>query len=483
MPYNTNYTTYTTHRIPFVGNPEQRTGASSTKDQLFVNFFPENKKGIGGPKYFLEQRGGLVYLFAATGTPSGAGRGIYYWNGSAFFVVGNQLYRNGLPIQALTTTSGTVGFTEFANGTNQKYLVVLDGISGWVIDVSNTVVQITDADFPSPHVVQAGYIDGYLVVAKSGTADLYNCNLENPLLWTAGDFISAETFPDTVVAVCRQNNYIVALGQQTIEYFYDNGVFPGTPLARNAAALHQIGTPAPDTMAQIEEQVVFVGQTQTGGRTVWLMTGFTPNEIGTEPIRQSLDHEGSNISNAKAYCIRSKGHKFYVLNLTSVTWVFDFDTQMWHQWADCTGLSKFNGDYACDYYTGSPLILDRSNFLVYSLTEGVSTDSTSSTTTSNLTSIAISEKMDFDNMNQKFMHRLSVVCDVPAGNNATSCTVSYTDDDYQTYSTGRVVPISTTMTSITQLGMFRRRAFKLTYSGAYPMRLEGLELDINMGTQ
>lgn len=475
------YTTYSTKRVPFIGNPEQRTGASTSKDQLFVNFFPESKKGLEGNKFYLEQRAGLVYLFSAP--IAGEGRGIYYWNGSAFFVVGDTLYRNAIPIQVLSTPTGTVGFQEIANGTNQKYLVVLDGVSGWVINTSNTVTKITSVNFPSPHVVQAGSLDGYLVVVKSGTADLYSCNSVDPLTWTAGNFISAEAFPDTVVALCKQNNYIVALGQQTLEYFYDAGTSPGTPFARNSAALHQIGTPAPYTLAQIEEQLVFVGQTQTGGRTVWLMNGFTPTEIGTEPIRQSLDFEGSNIANAKAFVIRSKGHKFYVLNLTSVTWVFDFDSQMWHQWANYTGTAKFNGDYASDYYTGSPLVLDRTNGLVYALTEGVSKDSISSVATANITSIAISDKLDFGTINSKFMHRVSLICDVPFGDNTTSCTLYWTDDDYQTYTTGRTITISNTMPTITQLGRFRRRAFKLVYSDAYPMRLEGLEIDINMGTQ
>lgn len=480
MPVNNNYSTYTTKRVPFVGNPEQRTGASITKDQLFINFFAEAKKGLNGNKYFLEQRAGLVY---SLGTVAGAGRGIYYWNSSVFHVVGNTLYRNGTSLQVLSTSSGTVGFQEFSNGVNQKFLIVLDGTSGWVINSSNVVTQITDVDFPTPHVVQSGYMDGYLFVAKAGTADIYNCDLEDPMVWTTGNFISAETFPDFVVALCRQNNYIVALGQQTTEYFYDTGAFPGTPLARNAAALHQIGTPAPDTLVQMEEQIAFVGQTATGGRTVWVMTGFNPAEIGNEAVRQSLDAEGTSISNAKAYCVRSKGHKFYVLNLTSVTWVYDFDSQMWHQWANYLGTSKFPCDYASDYNNGAPIMLDRTTGYVYVLTEGVSKDATGVATTANITSTAISDKMDFDNMNHKFMHRLAVVCDVPAGNNVTSCTIYYTDDDYQTWSTGRVVPISTTMTSITQLGMFRRRAFKLVYSDAYPMRLEGLELDINMGTQ
>jgi hypothetical protein len=484
MAYNNQYyTTYSTKRIPFVGNPEQRTGASITKDQIFINFFAEATKGPEGSKYFLEQRAGLVYQLS---TATGEGRGIYYWNGNTFSVIGNTLYRNSTAVQVLSTSTGHVGFQEFANNTNQSFLIVLDGISGWVLKTDNTITKITSANFPTPHVVNAGYIDGYLVVAKAGTADLYNSNLLDPLTWTAGDFITAETFPDPVLSVCRQNNYIVAIGTQTTEFFYDAGTFPGTPLARNSAALHQIGTPAPDTMAQIEEQIVFVGQTQTGGRTVWVFNGFNPNEIGNEPVRQSLDYEGANIVNAKAFCIRSKGHKFYVLNLTGVTWVFDFDSQMWHQWANYTGAAKFNCDYASDYSVGYPLVLDRTAGYVYVMTEGISKDATGPTTTANITSIAISDKLDFGSMNHKFMHRFSLICDVPSGpfgDNQTSCTLYWTDNDYKTYSSGRTIQISDTMPTTVQLGIFRRRAFKLVYSDAYPMRLEGFEVDINVGSQ
>jgi hypothetical protein len=471
--------TYVTKRIPLVGNPEQRTGASASKDQIFINFFPALTKTAEGVKLYLEQRGGLVYQ---NSTATGAGRGIYFWNGSIFSVIGNTLYRNSSSLQILSTSTGTVGFQEFAAGTT-KYLIVLDGTSGWVITTTYTVTQITDVDFPTPHVVHSAYIDGYLVVAKAGTDDLYNSNIEDPFTWTAGDFITAEMFPDAIVSVCRQNNYVVAIGASTMEYFYDAGNAPGTPFARNTAAQHQMGTPAPSTVVQIEEQIIFVGTTQSGGRTVWIFNGFQPTEIGCEAVRQSLDNEGTNISNARAFCIRSKGHRFYVINLTNVTWAYEFDSQTWVQWADYTGASKFNCDYACDSSTGYPYMLDRTTGYVYLLTEGISKDATGVATTSNITSIAVSEKYDFGTMNAKFMHRLAIACDVPAGSNATSGTLYWTDDDYQTYSTGRTITISDTMPSITQLGRFRRRAFKFVWAQAYPIRIEGFEVDINLGAQ
>lgn len=479
MPNSQYYTTYSTKRYPFVGNQNQRSGSSSV-DQRFINFFASEVKDLEGPKYYLEQRGGLVYKQSTT---TGLGRGAYYWNNATFSVVGNTLYKDGTPLQVLSTAVGSVGFQEFANGVNQQFLVVLDGTSGWVIKTDFTVTKITSANFPSPHVVHAGYMDGYIFVAKPGTADLYNCNLEDPTLWTAGDFISAETFPDPIVAVCRQNNYIVAIGTQTTEFFYDTGVFPGTPLARNAAALHQVGTSAPDTVVESEEQVVFVGQSQTGGRTVVVFDSFNPKDISTEVIRQSLDAEGTAITNAKAFIVRTKGHKFYVLNLTNVSWVYDFDSNMWHQWADYTGSTKFNCDYACDAPNGAPVLLDRTSGYVYVMTEGVSKDATSPTTTANITSIAISDKHDFGSMNRKFMSRFVLVCDTPYGNNQTTYQLSWTDDDYQTYTTPRTINLSNTMTSTTQLGMFRRRAFKIVYSDAYPLRIEGFEVDINAGSQ
>lgn len=472
--------TYISERVTFVGSPEQRTGLSTTTDQQFINFFPEllGSSLTGAKHYYLEQRGGLVYHQE---TDPGIARGIYYYNGSVFSVVGDELYRDDVVIQILSTIDGPVGFHEYA-GADVKYLVVLDGISGWTISSTNVVAQITDADFPTPHLVQAAFLDGYLFVVKAGTDDIYNCVLENIFSWAPGDFITAEMSQDTLKALCRQNNYVVAIGERTIEYFYNTGEFPGTPLARNAAALHQIGTSAPATLAQVEEQLLFVGQTATGGRTVWMMNGFTPTEISTEVIRRSLDAETLNISNAKAFCVRSKGHKFYVINLSTITWVFDLDTKMWHQWADSTGINKFPCDYASDHPLGAPLMQDRFLGFNYIMTGGVSTDSTGAGTTVNVTSIATSSKLDFGTMNSKFMHRFTLVCDAPSGT-ANSCTLQWSDDDYKTWTAARTIQLNDTMPTITQLGRFRRRAFKLTYSQPVPLRLEGFEVDINAGNQ
>lgn len=485
MPYtqNPSYSTYHTERFTFVSTPNVRRplGSVKQKDERFINYFPEENRSPASEtkQYYLRQRGGLTYHHSTT---TGAGRGIYYWNGHVYSVVGGELYSNSSALQALSTSTGPVGFQEFDTGAGKK-LIVLDGTSGWVVATDNTVTQITDGDFPTPHCVGAAYLDGYLCVAKSGTDDIYNCDIQDPFTWTAGSFITAEMFPDVIVALCRQTNYVVALGSQTIEFFYDAGNSPGSPFARNSAAFQQLGSPAPDTLVEVENQFIFVGQTQTGGRSVWLMDGFTPHEISDSIIRGILNNEGSDITTASATVVRSKGHKFYVLSMLNAgTWVFDFDEGMWHQWTDYTGSGRFLCDYSTDDpVTSFPYMQDRTTGQVYNMVE-TNTIDTTATTSHNVTAIVITRKLDFDNINRKFMSRFTLLMDVPTTSNSTY-SLEYTDDDYQNWSTPRTLSLNDTMASTTQLGSFRRRAFRITYTQAYETRLEGYEVNINYGSQ
>lgn len=477
-------------RISLIGNPEQRTGSTINKDQQFINFYPEidvipalhwNQSVDGGRSYKIEQRGGLVYSLSTT---TGTGRGIYYWQSHVFSVVGSTLYKDSTSLQTLSTSTGKVGFVEMEDSTtNTKWLIVLDGTSGWIITTAFAISQITNVNFPTPHSTQAATLDGYLFVAKSGTGDIYNCDLNTPSSWTAGSFISAEQYPDDVVGVVRQNNYIVAIGQQTVEYFYDAGNAPGTPLARNQAGIHQAGTPAQGTIAVCEDQVAFVGQTQRGGRCVFVLDGFNIQDVSLDVIQKSLDNEGTHISNAVGYIIRTKGRKFYVLQITSLTWVYDFQSNMWHKWADNTGAGNFPCGYGHDSGNGKPYMLDNTTGYVYQMTDGVSTDATGVATVANITSIVYTQRFDFSTMNNKFLHRLSLVCDVPDNGSASSIDIVWSDDDYNTWSTTRTLQLTDAKNSMTQLGRFRRRAFKFTYAQPYPIRIEGIEVDINLGVQ
>lgn len=477
-----NNQTYVSQPVTFIGTPQQRTGTTTTKDHRLINCFAETVKGnrSQSPKVYMVERAGLQYVRSTT---AGTARGIYYFNGSIWSAVGNQLYRDSTPVQTLGTSTGSVGFVEYAGSVSfPRNLVVLDGVNGFVINLANVITQITDPDFPTPHVPFGAYMDGYLFVVKAGTADVYNSNVDNPTLWTAGDFITAEMFPDPVVSLIRQTNYIVAVGSNTIEYFYNAATFPGTPLARNSAAQHQIGTVSPESTIVAEEQVMMLGQTQLGGRSIWVIDGFKPVEIGVEEIRTSLDAEGTNITNAKMFCVRSMGHRFLAVQLTNRTWVFDFEEKLWHEWRDYSLTNKFICDYVTDHPSGSAHMQDRTTGFIYKFTDNTAVDATGVATTSPITIQATSEKIDFGTMDRKFGSKFTLMCDIPTDTSVTA-SLEWSDDDYQTWTTPRSIVLNTTMPSITQLGMFRRRAFRLTYSQAFPLRIELAKFDVNIGNQ
>lgn len=538
--------TYSTVRQSLIYNPLQRSGSLLNKDAKLVNMMVEVVQSADdkNTKVFVKSRPGLASAYT---TVAGVGRGLYYWVvsgvGYAISVVGNKVYSNSTLLQTITTSTGNVGFTEHVDSAGVVKLVMLDGTKGYVFS-SPTVagVEINDASepawttltaiaigtkrrptvangyvytatvdgttaagepvwpttvgatvvdgsvtwtcglcaFPTPHIPMPVFLDGYLLVAKSDTQDIYNSDLDNPDKWTAGNFISAEMYPDKIVALTKNNNYVYAVGSNSIEYFYDVANTSGSPLARHDSAVQQFGTVAPATVVQTDKEVILVGETGNGGHTVWTIDGFKEKEIGIPAIRSIFRAEGSNLHNAVAHCIRVSGQKLYIITLTSVTLVYSFDTSMWSMWTSgATGATAFIGSYASDGPNGTAYTQDVSNGTIYTISEDNHTDNG----TAFLCQI-VTPKYDFDIINQKFMSRLSLIGDIPTTTGTgNTVTVYWSDNDYQTWSSGRTLSFDYDFPVITQLGRFRRRAFKFEYSQPYLLRLEAFEVDINKGNQ
>ena len=483
MPFTQTPTqsTYQTRRLGFIENPQTRDGTDKTKDQRIVNFFPEliqESQGARTKDYTIKSRPGTVYL--ASGGATAAGRGVVYFNGSRFTVIGNAIYRNGTTMGVtLGTSTGRIGFTEF-HGTYRS-LIVLDGIKGWEIKLDNSITNISSVNFPTPHVPFPVSIDGYLLVTKSGTADLYNSDLTNALGWTPGSFISAELYPDNIVALAKNNNYCYTIGDSSVEFFYDAGIASGSPFQRNTSAVQQLGCPAPNTVTETDKEVVFVGTTSSGGFTVWVLDGFNPKEIGYPSLRESLDAEGTNIVNATGFSVRARGHKFYILQLTSRTWVYDFHEKLWHEWTYSNSTTQFPFNYGCDAPGGMPYLIHNSNGNVVTLSDTVATDQITAAAGINIYSELTTCKQDFDSMRRKDCSRLTMIGTAPTVAN-TTMTIQWSDDDYQTWSAARTLNINGSYSSITQLGKFRRRSWRFTYNNALPILFEGYEMDLNVGS-
>ena len=538
--------TYETKRVNFVINPMQRSGSLLTKDAKLVNMLVEvvQTPDNVNQKVFVKSRPGLAQAYT---TVAGEGRGCYYWVvsgvGYVISVVGTKVYSNGTLLQTIVTSTGPVGFTEHVSSLGVNKLVMLDGTNGyvftsptvagtkiddtaeaawttvtaislatrrrptvangyiytatvagttgvpeptWPTTVGNTVVDGTVTwtcgvcALPTPHIPMPIFLDGYLFVAKANTQDIYNSDIDNPALWTAGNYISAEMYPDKIVALSKNNNYLYAVGSNSVEYFYDAGTATGSPLARHESAVQQFGTVAPATVVQTEKEVILLGETGNGGHTVWTIDGFKETEIGTPAIRSVLRQEGAALANAAAHCTRVSGQKLYVVNLTSTTIVYSFDTKMWSYWfSGATSNTSFVGKWGTDGPNGMAYIQHATDGDIYKISEDYHTDDGVA-----FQCQIVTPKYDFDTFNMKFASRFSLIGDIPTTSGTGNILqISWTDDDYQTWVTDRDLSFDYDFPCIAQLGRFRRRAFRVSYSQPYLLRLEAFEIDINKGNQ
>jgi hypothetical protein len=445
-----------------------------------VNMYPELIKApvTDGKKYYLKKRPGLNTLMTV---PTGKAQGFYYWsgNGSYYTAVGGSVYVNGSTTPLFNLTQGVtpVGWAEY-NETNDHVLFVCDGNGAWVIDGSNGVTPIAtggSSTFPSPHIPTPVFLDGYIFLPGAGSQLIYNSSLNDPTGWPADGFIAAEMFPDNLVGIFKVQNYIAAVGTNSIEWLYDNANSTGSPLLRNAPAVSQFGSPSLGSINQTEQELITLGQTGNGGWTVWVINGFQPSEIGTEPIREALDNEGADISQSWAYTIQCAGHKWYVLNLflAQRCLVYDFEEQMWHEWTSGATQNNFTWRFSSDSPIGQPLFMAFNGGTIAQMDPNYYEDLTVP-----IQCTVITSKIDFDTIMRKRFYRLSVVTDAPNGDNNVPMTLTWSDDDYNTWQGNFTLYLNASYPTVTQMGYSRRRAFQFSFVQPYPLRMESFEVDI-----
>ena len=324
--------------------------------------------------------------------------------------------------------------------------------------------------FPSPHIPQPVVLNGKLMLAEQGSVDAYNCEINNPYSWRSDSFVSAESFSDPIIALARQNNYIVAFGENNTELFYDAVNETGSPFSRRDDFLLQTGILTPYAITQAERFVTWVGRSDAGKSAVWVMDGFQPREVSTEYIEKILSSE-TNVSGIFGYGFRIIGHFFFLINLPTAnkTLIYDLEESVWHEWS-------YNGaEMPFNFYTdaaGTAVLQHISNGSLYKLDPTAYSDFDSST----ISCLAVTQKHDFDTNKRKFIHRVDVVGDQAN----TNVTFSWSDDDYQTWSAGASLSLSE-RGYFMRNGSTRRRAFKVLHEAPSPLRLEALEVVYTQG--
>ncbi len=486
--------TYKSIPLPFNGVELFRSGdLTNVRDLQIVNAYydrvtQENQKRTVA----LKKRPGLdttAYNFTKVtntdpirGSFNDVVQNAFYW------VVLDKVYRlkpdtSATPalVGTLNTTTGYVGFTSYLKSTGTRYVCLSDGTDLWVDDYGAvSFTRVVDVDMPTPHQPYPIYQDGYIYLIKSGTADMYNSDVDDPFAWTAGNFISCELNSDLALRPIKAKNYIVVLGYRSIEYFYDAANATGSPLSRNDSPFRAIGYVT--GLCDIGDTTYFVGQDSRQNLGVYQLNSFKVEKVSNAVVDSTLqavsvadNAKGQVTLNKDGFCISVDGHTFYCLVTPQTTWVYDIDEKFWYEWknSDNDPLAieatwvMFNG---AQYVA----ITNQSYMSIMSPLEydDFGTNFTMRYTTDNFNA---------DMMNWKFCHRLMVISDQYSDAGTTYLDVTYSDNDWYSSSAARQIQLWSDSPYLKSWGRFRNRSWRFEYTDNYPLRISAVILDLNMG--
>lgn len=484
--------TYSAQRVSLFREIALRDGGASGKDENYVNVFFEGvaQSKMGDQRRFLMKRSGTSLAIPSVAASNV--RGMHFWSdlNKLVYCVGRNVYVYNFNTSSSTTLSnvfatstGPVGFTEFLYDNGTTKMVGSDGsaVSGIItIDSTNTVVTSSDVNLPQhdPNIV---YLDGYLFLVQVNSGFILNSDLNNPLSYidpTTGQAIVPELEPDQVVRLAKVNNYLVAFGTNSIEYFWDAAnASPDSPMQRNDSPV-KINTYLAG-FAQYGNTIYYVGVDYNGQPDVFMLKDFKIEAVGNASISRYLSTVFDDVSTWYGAVVSFQGHVFYVVNAgNNMTWAIDLRTGFVFKLAFQQN-ATFNLLLSTNMFntanTRTFFVLNNGTSNIYRFDENVFQD-----VGTDFTCVVITENNDFGTLNRKTMGRFALYADRPSSN--TNMLVQWSDDDYQTYNTGVSLNLNQDIPAVRQLGTFRQRAFKLTYTGNYPLRLQDIEVNINKGT-
>jgi len=479
--------TYSSERVSLFREIALRDGGASGKDEDYLNVFTEIVKQTkaGDQRRFIMKRAGSSQAIASVGATAIRGMHFASDKNKLYYCVGRNIYVYSFATSLSTTltnvfvtSTGAVGFTEFLYDDGSVKMVASDGsaTSGIVtIDDANTVVTSADADIPAhdPNVV---FLDGYLFLVQDNSSIIFNSVNNDPLSFTVDAIIAPEQEPDQVIRLAKINNYLIAFGSTSIEYYWDAAnAAPDSPMQRNDTPI-KINTYL-GGFAQHGNAIFYIGADANGQPDAFVLKDFKLESIGTPSISRYLSSATSTVSSWKGAIVAIQGHVFYVINAGSnKSWVIDVDTGLVTRFA-------YQAQAIFDIYTSTNLFNTSStrtyfslgtDSAIYRFDETLYQDSGT-----NFSCSIVTEANDFGTVNRKTMARMTIIADRPSANSNIS--VQWSDDDYITYNTAVTTNLKQDLVCVRQLGWFRQRIFKFTYSDNYPLRIQDIEVDINKG--
>lgn len=272
---------------------------------------------------------------------------------------------------------------------------------------------------------------------------------------------------------------MIAVGYNSIEYFWDAGNTSGSPLSRNDSPFRQVGYITGG--CQIGDTTFFVGQDHQQNIAVYTVNSFKVERVSNAVVDRTLqvfsstqNSKGNVVLNQDGYSISVDGHSFYVLVAGQTTWAYDVDEKIWYEWKGSDGLGlKVEGVFAM--YNGATYLAIKNQSFISILSPKIYQDFGV-----NFTCRYTTEPNSFDTFNWKVCHRLMLMCSQHNSTGTSNVTISWSDTDWKTTTGSRTINVFSISPYITRCGKFRTRSFRIEYADNYPFFMTGLQLDLNV---
>ena len=336
-------------------------------------------------------------------------------------------------------------------------------------------------NFPVTTSTSVRTLNGYIFVIVDG--DIYNSDLDLPDSWNTSDFISTEIFPDVVISLAKFKNYLVAFGQNTIEFFYDAANVSGSPLQRQEGVVHNVGCVGQALVAESEDNIYWLSQSSSFNYSIWKLDNFKIEKVSTPEMDVCLSNYinifasiNPDYLNAlylflfrlngslclcipKLYSLTSYPTSLYVDSL----FVFDFEKKYYYKWTISSNLQVYIGRPIMykQYITFLGRTSNLTDLLFCSLVVSRLSTTVAGLTTEFIggTPSFISRRLDFNSTNYKRIDELSV-------NAFSSMATTSIGVSRDRAGIGTISSVSGAY-KITRLG--RAREFQISFTDATPI--------------
>ena len=451
-------------RISLVTRLQTRDGTLN-KDSYMKNFMRDGTDE--GPMAL--KRPGLT-TFAATSRAGG--QAMFNFNGVPYMIQGDTITNLVTFVGALLPNVGTAGLpmSTFVN-VQAGTVAIKNTERAWLFTVAtNTVVQVTNANYPAATVPGLVYLDGTYYVCDT-VGNVYGSALQDFTTWTALNFIQTDAGQGQPLAINRYLNYVVVLSDRGTQLFYDAaGPSPGSPLAAVTNASFLTGCVAGYSPQSNNDTLIWLSRNQTHGRSVTIFNGLQMQVVSTPAVDKILDT--STLVGLTSLCIRISGNSLYILNLPDLGFslVYDFTFNDWYVWTSYRGGVDYVFDAVAATDTGS------TTYLLSGYTSKIWSMSLNNVTDSGLAINCFirTDEVDGRIINYKFLTAMYLIADTVGATIA----MRYSNDDCQTFSAWTNIDLSSPRKMVRKLGKFRHRTFEFQFQSSTQLRLEAAELDM-----